>query len=153
MAEVEEPRANVQHVPNVLVAQQQQPFVSSGPVHVPEFWIDEPELWFTRVEASFRNANVTSSSTKFDYVLMKLPTEVLKSVRSVITTTPADGEDIYERLKTRLLSSHGRSKWKLANQLLDHLALGDNRPSALMDSMLAVLPPESRLAWCFWPCF
>jgi hypothetical protein len=145
MAEVEEARANVQHVPNVLAAQQpqQQAFVSSGPVHVPEFWIDELELWFARVEASFRSANVTSPSTKFDYVLMKLPMEVLKSVRSVIQTAPADGEDIYERLKSRLLSSHGRSKWKLANQLLDHPALGDNRPSALMDSMLA---------WCFWPC-
>jgi hypothetical protein len=155
MAEVEEARANVQHVPNVLAAQQpqQQAFVSSGPVHVPEFWIDELELWFARVEASFRSANVTSPSTKFDYVLMKLPMEVLKSVRSVIQTAPADGEDIYERLKSRLLSSHGRSKWKLANQLLDHPALGDNRPSALMDSMLAILPPGEQAGVVFLAMF
>jgi hypothetical protein len=146
MAEVE---VGAQHVPNVQVAQQmlQQPVVASGPVHVPEFWIDEPELWFTRAEASFRSANVTSSSAKFDYVLMKLPTEVLKSIRSVLQTAPAAGEDCYEQLKARLLSSHGRSKWKLANQLLDHPALG--RPSALMDSMLAVLPPASS----YWSCF
>jgi hypothetical protein len=91
---------------------------------------------------------VTSSSGKFDYVLMKLPTEVLKSIRSVLQTAPAAGEDCYEQL-----SSHGRSKWKLANQLLDHPALGDSRPSALMDSMLAVLPPGEQAGVVFLAMF
>jgi hypothetical protein len=129
--------------PHVQAAQQagQLQVNPTGHVHIPDFWTEEPALWFTRVEASFRHANVTSPSTKFDYVLMKLSTEVLKSVRDVIQQAPEPGKDIYLRLKSRLLSSYGPSKWKLANKLLDHPSLGDSRPSALMDSMLVVLPP------------
>jgi hypothetical protein len=122
-------------------------------VNIPEFWTDEPALWFTRVEASFRNANVQSPSTKFDYVLMKLSPEVIKSVRDVVQRVPEPGEDIYATLKARLLGSYGPSKWKLANKLLDHPSLGEGRPSALMDSMLALLPPDEKPGVVFLAMF
>jgi hypothetical protein len=122
-------------------------------VNIPEFWTDEPALWFTRVEASFRNANVQSPSAKFDYVLMKLSPEVIKSVRDVIQHVPEPGEDIYASLKARLLGSYGPSVWKLANMLLDHPSLGEGRPSALMDSMLSLLPPDEKPGVVFQAMF
>ena len=36
---------------------------------LPEFWTDDPEVWFVRVEAQFRSTAITLGSTKFDYVV------------------------------------------------------------------------------------
>jgi hypothetical protein len=39
-------------------------------VQLPDFWLNETDMWFQKVEASFRRARVTDSHVKYDYVLM-----------------------------------------------------------------------------------
>jgi hypothetical protein len=39
-------------------------------VKLPEFWLDK--IYFGQVEASFGQAGITVSATKYSYVLMKL---------------------------------------------------------------------------------
>jgi hypothetical protein len=118
-------------------------------VKLPAFWTTEPELWFLQAESVFRQAKVKCSLTKYDYVLQQLPCEVLVSVKELarrVRTGVVD--DPYEQLEAKLTASFQKSPWQKTFELLDMPDLGDRRPSALMDAMLALLPedvPPNRL--------
>ncbi len=71
---------------------------------------------------------------------MKLPTDVVMTVRDLVNTMQPNTPDAYEQLKARLTASYGRTKWQQANTLLDMPPLGDRRTSHLMHEMLAQLP-------------
>jgi hypothetical protein len=118
-------------------------------VKLPAFWTNEPELWFMQAESVFRQAKIKSSLTKYDYVLQQLPCEVLMTVKELarrVSTGAVD--DPYEQLEAKLMASYQKSSWQKTFELLDMPDLGDRRPSALMDAMLALLPvdvPPNRL--------
>jgi hypothetical protein len=114
--------------------------VNAVAVKLPEFWPADPQTWFHQAEAAFRRSNVTVSYTKYDHVLMKLPTDVVMSVRDLVNTMQPNTPDAYEQLKARLTESYGKTKWQQVNTLLDMPPLGDRRPSHLMNEMLALLP-------------
>jgi hypothetical protein len=122
-------------------------------VKLPTFWVAEPELWFSQAEAAFRRSGVTVSSTKYDHVLMKLPENILVAVRDIVRGVNDDSVDPYGQIRTRLLASFGRTKWQLANLLLDSPPIGDRRPSAMMDAMLALLPPGEQAGTLFQALF
>ena len=48
-------------------------YITKIAVKLPDFWSDDPDLWFLHAESAFRNAQVTQSRTKFDHVVQKLP--------------------------------------------------------------------------------
>jgi hypothetical protein len=94
-----------------LAQQRERPEVrQSEAVSLPEFWVSDPNMWFARAEAVFRRAGVNSSIVLYDYVLMKLPEDVLRSVRDLVQSVSDESRDAYEQLKHRLLSSYGMSK-------------------------------------------
>lgn len=110
-------------------------------VKLPDFWVKDPKMWFSQAEAQFRRGRITAEATKYDHVLMKLPEDVVMSVRSLITEIEADPalqDTSYQLLKTALLGSYGKTKWQMAYALLDHPDLGDRRPSAMMAEMLSL---------------
>ena len=119
-------------------------------VKLPEFWVKDPKMWFSQAEAQFRGARITAETTMYDYVLMKLPQDVVMSVRALISAIEADPvkqEASYTLLKEALMGSFGMTKWQMAYALLAHPDLGDRRPSAMMAEMLALRfetsPPDS----------
>jgi hypothetical protein len=71
---------------------------------------------------------------------MKLPTDVVMSVRDLVNTMQPNTPDAYEQLKARLTASYGKTKWQQVNALLDMPPLGDRRPLHLLNEMLAILP-------------
>jgi hypothetical protein len=110
-------------------------------VKLPDFWVKDPKMWFSQAEAQFRRARITAQSTMYDYVLMKLPEDVVMSVRALVSAIEADPvkqETSYNLLKEALLGSYGKTKWQMAYALLDHPDLGDRRPSAMMAEMLSL---------------
>ena len=110
-------------------------------VKLPEFWVKDPKMWFSQAEAQFRRARVTAETTMYDYVLMKLPQDVVMSVRALVSAIEADPvkqEQSYTLMKEALLGSYGMTKWQMAYSLLDHPDLGDRRPSAMMAEMLSL---------------
>ena len=122
-------------------------------VKLPAFWVGQPDMWFVQAEAAFRRSNITVSSTKFDHVVMKLPKNILVAVRDIVRGVNDDSVDPYGQIRTWLLASFGRTKWQLANMLLDSPPLGDRRPSAMMDAMLALLPPGEQAGTLFQALF
>jgi hypothetical protein len=136
-----------QHVPNVAnvpAGAAADNGGASGNVRLPEFWPHDPVMWFKQAEAAFRRGNVTDSLVKYDYVLMKLPPAVVQAVRDLIQAVDDTTPDAFEQLKSRLVGSFGQSKWQQANAIIDHPGVGDTRPSALMNSMLSLLPEGER---------
>jgi hypothetical protein len=110
-------------------------------VKLPDFWVKDPKMWFSQAEAQFRRARITAETTMYDYVLMKLPQEVVMSVRALVSAIEADPvkqEQSYTLMKEALLGSYGMTKWQMAYSLLDHPDLGDRRPSAMMAEMLSL---------------
>jgi HEPN domain-containing protein len=110
-------------------------------IKLPDFWIKDPKMWFSQAEAQFRHARITAESTMYDYILMKLPQDVVMSVRSLVSAIEADPvkqERSYTLMKEALLGSYGMTKWQMAYALLDHPDLGDRRPSAMMAEMLSL---------------
>ncbi len=47
-------------------------------------------MWFAQVEAQFRRARNTVEGTKYDHVLVKLPEDIIMSVRALISQIEAD---------------------------------------------------------------
>ena len=125
-------------VPTVTPTSQ---FVAKLAVKLPDFWTDDPDLWFLHAESAFRNSQVTQSQTKFDHVIQKLPQNIMVSVRGLIMNATSSSTP-YEDLKAKLVSSYTLSRWQRINKLIHHPALGDRRPTALMDAMLALLPDD-----------
>jgi hypothetical protein len=64
--------------------------VASVAVKFPDFWVKDPKMWFSQAEARFRHARITVESTMYNYVLMKLPEDVVMSVRALISEIQAD---------------------------------------------------------------
>jgi hypothetical protein len=98
-------------------------------------------MWFSQAEAQFRRSRITAETTMYDYILMKLPEDVVMSVRALVSAIEADPvkqEQSYTLMKEALLGSYGKTKWQMAYALLDHPELGDRRPSAMMAEMLAL---------------
>jgi hypothetical protein len=117
--------------------------VSHVAVKLPDFYMADPEMWFTQADSMFRRANIRDSLTKYDYALQRLPCEVLTSVRELarrVRTGVVD--DPYGELEAKLTASFQKSPWQRTFELLDMPDLGDRRPSVLMDAMLALLPDD-----------
>lgn len=116
-------------------------FISKIAVKLPDFWTEDPDLWFLHAESAFRNAQISQSQTKFDHVVQKLPQNIMVSVRSLIMTASSSATP-YEDLKAKLVSSYTLTRWQRVAKVIHHPALGDRRPTAMMDSMLALLPED-----------
>jgi hypothetical protein len=126
---------------DVTAATPTSQFVAKLAVKLPDFWTDDPDLWFLHAESAFRNSQVTQSQTKFDHVIQKLPQNIMVSVRGLIMNATSSSTP-YEDLKAKLVSSYTLTRWQRINKLIHHPALGDRRPTALMDAMLALLPDD-----------
>ena len=99
-------------------------------VKLPEFWPEDPEIWFVRVEAQLRSRSVTQDQTKFDYVVSSLDNATAAEVKSILLNPPAN--DKYKALKSALLSAFGKSQIQKDAELLNISGLGDRTPSSLL---------------------
>jgi hypothetical protein len=118
--------------------------VNAVAVKLPEFWPADPTTWFHQAEEAFRRCNVTIFYTKYDHVLMKLPTDVVMSVLNLVNSMQPNTANAYEQLKARLTTSYGKTPWQQVNSLLDMPPSGDRRPSHMIKEMLSLLPPGSN---------
>lgn len=59
-------------------------------IKFPPFWKPNPALWFAQLEAQFEMTNITADSTKFNYVIASVESDVLNSVSDLILTPPKE---------------------------------------------------------------
>jgi len=126
----------------------QQPFFQQmapppPPLHqikLTPFWTKDVASWFTLTESTFNRYRLENSRLRFDIVLQALPEDTIERVRAVLRAAPT-AADPYQALKARLLDIYTPSPLDLVHRIMFAPELGGRRPSELMDSLLAALPP------------
>lgn len=107
---------------------------ASVAVKLPEFWKNDPVMWFAQAEAQFALANVVKDETKFYHIVAKIDQTVICHVTDLVTQPPA--VDKYNAVKTRLISRFQVSAEGRLERLLSSCDLGDMRPTHLLAKML-----------------
>lgn len=112
---------------------------------IPPFWSTRPELWFVQVETQFRVKGITSSNTKYDYLVSSLNNETMELVADILLNPPSQNK--YESLKTQLLNRSKDSEARRLDALLNKVELGDLKPSELYRQMKS-LADNNGLVTC-----
>ena len=106
-------------------------------VKLPEFWTDDPEIWFLRAEAQFRSKSIIIDQTKFNYIITALDNRAAAEVKAVLLNPPEQGK--YNALKTALLNAFGKSQLQKTLSLLIFQGLGTKSPT----HFYAILSPST----------
>jgi len=103
------------------------------------FWINSPEEWFFMAEATFEMAGVVNERVRFLNVLKALPEHVVRSINDLLQ--PGAPADVYDRLRQRLLDSHGLTAYQRLERLATIQGLGGQKPSELLSVLMQLCPP------------
>ena len=107
--------------------------LSAVSIKLPPFWPQDPELWFTQVEAQFLTRGVTTEQTKFAYVVASLQPEVAQEIRDILLNPP--DSDQYKTIRKELIHRTSQSQQRRLHQLIIAEELGDRKPSQLLRKM------------------
>ncbi len=94
-------------------------------------------MWFCSIDATFATSRVTSSLTKFNWVLSKLPFTLIDNI-GPLCKNPSAYADPYQELQDILLRSYGLCASERTGKRLDHPGLDNNKPSVLWDQLNAL---------------
>ena len=109
---------------------------------LPVFWPKAAEVWFAQADAQFAINVISVSKTKFYHVVASLPQDVAAQILDLICTPPVG--DPYEVLKERLTMLYSLNDYQRFEALVSLPLTGDQKPSHLMNRMLALLPDDYK---------
>lgn len=101
-------------------------------IKLPQFWEEDPALWFAQIEAIFNTYSIQSQNKRAQYVIGQLPYKILTQVADL---TREPGPTPYQALRERLISAYSQSQERKILRLLEETQLGDLRPSQLLRQM------------------
>ncbi|KAL0821350.1 hypothetical protein ABMA28_005939 [Loxostege sticticalis] len=115
----------------------------------PEFWCDQPRLWFVQCEAILGPQKL-SDEARFNLVVAKLGKDVIQQVSDILLKPPETKK--FDVLKERLLKAYEESEIRQFQKLLSGMELGDQKPSQLLRRMKDLarekIPDETlRIMW------
>jgi len=108
-------------------------------VKLPPFWSKDAAAWFSLAESVFDGLRLSESTVRYQQVLMALPPDVVERVRGVLNAA-AGMQDPYKALKERVVELLTPNTLDQLNSIIWGPELGGQRPSELMEVMLASLP-------------
>ena len=121
------------------------PIATAVSFKLPQFYVDDPLMWFTQCESVFRRRLCTDPTQRFDAVVEALPPHIALAARDVILTVdPEQDPTAYQQLRNHITGTYGRTKWQLAAAVLDTPMLGDRKPTAVLTEMRANKPPNCQ---------
>ena len=125
-------------------------FSSSRIAKLPEFWSSSPDIWFVRAEGEFELKGVVSESLRHSYVVGALTEEHALMVQDQLLVP--DPVTPYTALKRVLLDVFRPSDFQRASQLIEMRFSSAERPSKLLNRMIALLPrgvSPDKPGWLF----
>lgn len=102
-------------------------------LRLPQFWNDNPSLYFSQVEANFKLSGITQENTKYCSLIASLDQQTMLAIADLVRNP--DLPDPYNTVKKRLIEVFEISDTKKIQTLLQDLTLGDRKPSALLRHM------------------
>ena len=118
-------------------------------IKLPTFWPQNPAVWFVQAESQFELRKITDEVTKYHHVVQALDQDTASRVVDLLQNQKVT----YQELKSRLISTFSLTDTERATQLLAMPGLGDDRPSQLMDKMLALWPSDEKPNFMFLHLF
>ena len=118
------------------------PLVANVLMKLPVFWPDVAEVWFAQADTQFTSRNMTVSKTKFYHAVADLPQEVASQILDLIRAPPAG--DPYGVLRECLITLYTLNDYQRFKTLFSLPLSSDQKPSHLMNRMLALLPDDYR---------
>ena len=109
---------------------------------LPVFWPEAAEIWFAQADAQFAIKAISASKTKYYHAVASLPQDFAAQILDLIRAPPAG--DPYEVLKERLTTLYSLNDYQRFKALVSLLLTGDQKPSHLMNRMLALLPDDYK---------
>lgn len=103
---------------------------------LPEFWTDNPALWFHSIEAQFHIRNIVADETKFYYVVAALPSSVANAVASTLRAPPDQNK--YTALKKALTDFYEPPPLKRLLAFLQQGPTPDRRPRETLKQISAL---------------
>lgn len=119
---------------------QQLTLIQRVGLKIPPFWEESPEIWFAQIEAQFTTSQTTTDLSKFNAVVGAIESKILTQVAEAVLQPPAT--DKYKNLKDKILEAFSDSNHKKINKLLENVALGDQKPSSLLNEMRRLSTPD-----------
>ena len=104
---------------------------------LPSLWTNYLETWFAQAEAQFALRDITNETTKFHHVVFVLSADVASKVSSILRSPPGHNPDT--ALKKQLTCKYQLTEHERGAAIFNIPALGDERPSQIMDRMLHLL--------------
>ena len=105
------------------------PGANAVTVKLPDFYENDPEMWFVRAECQFRTKRIVDDTTKFDHIVQSLSEKVARRVRRLILYPPAT--DKVTALKAGLMTAYGRSQLEKDTALLS-MRMTNLKPSEVI---------------------
>lgn len=99
-------------------------------IKLPEFWPDQPQLWFMQVESQFALSGTTREITKYHHVVAQLDHKFILEVQDIISNPPDSNP--YTILKSELVKRMSVSREHKVRQLLSNEEIGDRKPSQFL---------------------
>lgn len=120
-------------------------------IKFPPFWPEEPDLWFSQIEAQFGLNRITSESTRYSYVVANLEGRWANEIKDLIRTPPAN--EPYSTVKKALVDRLSKSAAQRVRQLIGEAELGDNSPSQFLrrlKSLAGSTPVNDEIMRTLW---
>ena len=117
--------------------------VAKVSMKLPAIWPDTLEVWFAHADAKFMIRNIFVSKTKFYHAVPVLPQKFESQILDLIRAPTAG--DPYEVLRECLIMLYMLNDYQGFEALVSLPLLGDQKPSHLMNRMLALLPDDYKL--------
>ena len=117
--------------------------VAKVSMKLPVFWPVAAKVWFAQADTQFAIRSVTVSKAKLYHGVAVLPQEVA-SQNLILIRTPPTG-DPYGVLRERLITLYMLNDYQPLEAQVSLPLSGDQKPSHLMNRMLALLPDDYKL--------
>lgn len=106
-------------------------------IKLPNFFTNQPRVWFSQAEAQFALRGVKADETKFHHAVAALDQHTAVRVLDILEHPPTANK--YEALKQRLISSFSLSRSEKAKKVLQLPPQPDRKPTEILDEFLAIL--------------
>ena len=84
---------------------------------LPTFWTLQPKVWFHQTESQFVSRQITTSSTKYHYVVAALDQDTAQRILDLLGSPPA--ADPYTAIKERHLSAYTMPEFERGQRLIN----------------------------------
>ena len=102
---------------------------TASSLKLPAFWNEQPELWFSQIEAQFQLYQIKADKDKYFLVISALKEESLKAISDILKN-PQQGS--YNVIKKALIERFSCTEDLKFRKLFNGMELGDKLPSQLL---------------------